>query len=240
MPIRIFGNRLRLGGGRGGIEMLGGGAAAVPWYLAGGVAAADCVGAYLAKGATSLAASYINLANPGTHDLTATSAPAFNTATGWTFSGASQYLISDITPEANYSAFVQFGSLVFTGVPLCNDQGLFGCYNAGGLTHFTVELYNQTNMVYYANSNSVGVTPILASGNLGFTNRCYRNGTLDSGTALSAVACERPIYIGAKNLNGTPSLFVKGNISAFCIFKIIHPDPGALVAAMVEVADLGG
>ena len=47
------------------------------------------------KGAASAAASYVNLANPGTYDLSnGTAYPAFNTATGWTFDGdSSQYLL---------------------------------------------------------------------------------------------------------------------------------------------------
>ena len=40
-------------------------AAAVPWYLASGVPAANCIAAYAAKGAAGLAASYDNLAAPG-------------------------------------------------------------------------------------------------------------------------------------------------------------------------------
>ena len=72
--------------------LFGGGAAPViPWYLSGGVAAANCIAAYKSIGAASLAASYINLANPGTYDLTvhaAGTAPNFNTVTGWQFVAA--------------------------------------------------------------------------------------------------------------------------------------------------------
>ena len=40
-------------------------AAAVPWYLSGGIAAANCIAAFTPKGAASLAASYDNNAAPG-------------------------------------------------------------------------------------------------------------------------------------------------------------------------------
>lgn len=59
------------------------GLAALPWYRAGG--ASLPVAAYQPKGAASLAASYTNLANPGTYDAAPGTAPSFNTATGWTF-----------------------------------------------------------------------------------------------------------------------------------------------------------
>ena len=50
--------------------MAGGAAVATPWYLAGGVSAANCVAAYLAKGAASYAASKANLTGDTDYDLT--------------------------------------------------------------------------------------------------------------------------------------------------------------------------
>ena len=54
-----------------------------PWYLAGGVSAANCIAAWQPKGAASLAASYVNLANPGTYNLTGTTPPTWNASDGW-------------------------------------------------------------------------------------------------------------------------------------------------------------
>lgn len=73
-------------------------AAAASWWLAGGIDPANCIAAYRAKGAASLAASYDNLAAPGngladgTYDLTLGVAPTFDAATGWTFNGSTQWL----------------------------------------------------------------------------------------------------------------------------------------------------
>lgn len=53
--------RLGLGGSGGG--------APVPWYLAGGVPLANVEAAWQPIGAANLAASYLNLINPGTNDL---------------------------------------------------------------------------------------------------------------------------------------------------------------------------
>jgi len=74
MPLLTAGPSKFLGGGRS------------PWYRAGG--APLPVAAYQPKGAASLAASYVNLANPGTYDATSASDPTFATATGWQFNGA--------------------------------------------------------------------------------------------------------------------------------------------------------
>jgi hypothetical protein len=54
------------------------------WWEAGG--ATGCVAAYQPKGAASYAASLVNLANPGTYNLTETAAsPIWDAAVGWTF-----------------------------------------------------------------------------------------------------------------------------------------------------------
>jgi hypothetical protein len=77
-----------------------------PWYLAGGVYAANCVAAYQAKGAADYATSKVNLANPGTHDLTDGVAPAFSDATGWTFDGVTNYLTGDYGGEKTGGSFI--------------------------------------------------------------------------------------------------------------------------------------
>jgi len=59
----------------------------IPWWLAGGIPSSACVVAYQAKGAASLAASYVNLANPGTYNLLVLSAPSWNATDGWIFDG---------------------------------------------------------------------------------------------------------------------------------------------------------
>jgi len=61
---------------------------AIPWYLSGGIASANCIAAYQAKGAASLAASKVNLVNSLLYPLVASASdPTFDTSTGWTFGG---------------------------------------------------------------------------------------------------------------------------------------------------------
>lgn len=55
------------------------------WWLAGGIAAANCIAAYQPKGAASYAASLVNLNNPGTRNLTNTGTdPSWDSTNGWT------------------------------------------------------------------------------------------------------------------------------------------------------------
>jgi hypothetical protein len=81
------------------------------WDLNGTIT--GCVAAYQPKGAADYADSKINLANPGTYNVTdGTAYPTWNTATGWTFNGSTQYLDSGITPEndQSWSGIVRFAN----------------------------------------------------------------------------------------------------------------------------------
>lgn len=55
-------------------------------------AIAGCVAAYAPVGAADLASSYVNLVTPGTYNAAPGVAPTWNTVTGWTFNGSTQWL----------------------------------------------------------------------------------------------------------------------------------------------------
>lgn len=76
-------------------------AAAVPWYLSGGIAAANCIAAYQPKGAASQEASYANLANAGVFTAYASipASASWSAANGWY--GDTVYL-SDIEITNSY------------------------------------------------------------------------------------------------------------------------------------------
>ena len=101
-------------------------AAVVPWYLSGGILAANCIAAYQPKGAASLAASYVNLANPGTYDAAPVVAPTWDAVNGWVGDGT-QYLNTGVVPAANYSMFVRF-----SGAPQNVYKALCGSYGGAG------------------------------------------------------------------------------------------------------------
>lgn len=106
------------------LGLTGGGG--LPWYQAGNAPAPVVV--YLPKGAADLAASYVNLVTPGTYDLAPGDAPTFNTATGWTFNGTSNYLVSAASAALkplSVVARVKFANT--TGYP-----AIVGASNNGG------------------------------------------------------------------------------------------------------------
>ena len=65
--------------------ILGSGGTPAPWYLSGGVSAANCIAAYQPIGAVDYAGSKVNLANLGTYDANneGTHVPTWDVTTKW-------------------------------------------------------------------------------------------------------------------------------------------------------------
>ena len=217
----------------GGITQLGtkAQAAAVPWWLSGGVSASDVVAAYQPKGATSLAASYVNLANPGTYNAAPGNAPTWDAANGFKFfANSAQYLKTGIIPTSGWSAFVRFSNFFGTG----SFGFLFGSVGLG-TTRFRVGC-NILSERLYGNGSDVTTTIMPASGVMGFAGQQgFLNGSSDGGTigAWSGTAAE--VYIGVRNSGGAAGFFVQAYIQAMAIFNITHPDPLAISAAMAAL-----
>lgn len=181
------------------------------WWLEGDVAAANAVAVYQPKGAASLAASYVNLANPGTYDAAPGTAPTFDAATGWTFTAASsQYLTTGITPagDGSWSVLVRFSDAG-------TNQVVFG--GQGGAGQFYLWLRTD-NTVQYANVGVVTPPPIYTSGVSGFAGKtAYRDGT-GVGTISVSGGIQRTIFIAAYNNAGAPGLPLNGKIQAVAIY----------------------
>lgn len=180
------------------------------WWLAGGISAGDCLAAYQAKGAASLAASYSNLNNPGTNDATLGVAPSWAAGTGWTFNGTSQYLKTGIIPNgANYSCIVRISGSTAT------LQGLVSCSNTADTQLFGFS--SLSNMYYlngnYASSGTYGSGTYAVAGSKG-----YKNG-VDVGITLSNLGCPYEIYIGARNEEGTANRFMSDSIIGLAVYS---------------------
>lgn len=158
------------------------------WYTgAGAVPAANCIGAYRARGAASQAASYVNLANPGVYDLTVpSSAPTWNTATGWSGDGT-QWFSTGINPAGTnktYSAIFKYKNATTTGT-----RGLFG-YHVGLNDSFQVAFQSGTHHVFssgYVNDTHtpLGHGTIYIAGNQ-FSWSGLWGSTIPAGSALAS------------------------------------------------------
>jgi len=108
----------------------------VLWYLAGGIAASAVVGAYKATGATSKAASLVNIANPGTNDLTefGDGSLTWDSINGWGGFADTKYLQGPNYLSHTYSVIVRFYNPAFadntnTVFYSSNDAGTSGAYS---------------------------------------------------------------------------------------------------------------
>ena len=95
-----------------GLQVVSKASDVAPWYLAGGISAANCLAAYQPKGAASLAASYSNLANPGTYNAAPGVAPTFDASTGWTFNGSTQMANLEQGIDVSITRFVDYSQYV--------------------------------------------------------------------------------------------------------------------------------
>lgn len=213
-----------------------GGAAAAPanWWEAGG--ATGCIAAYQPKGAASLAASYTNLANPGTYDAAEGVAPAFDTATGWTFDGLNtvgHYLTTGITPASGMSVLIQFVSFG------SNAGNLFGYVADGDGRYWFIDSLNVSPRSASGGLGSSGAA--MSSGNLGIAGQQpYRDGAAQ-GAPLSSWTGSATIhdcFIGARvAAGGAVNSWGDGTIVAVAFYSVelTAPRMAAVAAAMAAL-----
>lgn len=195
----------------------GAGAAAAQWWLSGGVSAANVIAVYQPIGAASLAASYTNLANPGTYDATAPGvAPNWTAADGWIFTGT-QHVRQPITFQQGYTFLIRFSN--WTAQPILNARDTV----AAQFLYLLPSLGAPSN--HYFQLGAAGrqffTTPGITSGVLGIagnTAKCYRDGSYE-GVVSSPQWQQYPAYFAAQNFNGTAvGTFASTYIQAWAIY----------------------
>lgn len=206
-------------------------AAAADWWS---VPGQTCVAAYKAIGATDLAASYVNLANPGTYNAAPGVAPTLS-AGGWTFDGT-QWLATGIAPTTlDWTLIVRFSG--------CSAalSALAGSYRSFSGRYPGMYIYNRVSAkVSYAQDSAISVSPAISDGILAVAGAYgYRNGAIDS-TAISPYeyAANLQIYIGAHNFNSIAADILTGTIAAIAIYSttLSAADVAALTARMAALA----
>jgi hypothetical protein len=201
------------------------------WWEAGGVAA---LAAYQPKGAASLAASYVNLANPGTNDAAPGTAPTL-VANGWSFASASsQYLTTGIAPGADYTAAIRIVSWTFTVSAIL--VGSIVPTNAFYINQSAADerryRYGTTARAVSSVSNAPGVRIIAG------VNGYWYDGSLTTDTtALGNNGNAAGLYIGAQNNGGVAQNHATAVVAAFAIYSSVlnSTQVTALAAAMAAL-----
>ena len=186
------------------------------WWLSGGISASNAVAAYAPKGAASLAASYTNLANPGTYDAAPGVAPTFDTSTGWTFNGTTHYLTTGITPEDGWSAIVRFSGAANNGLAIFGTSN-----NPGGAYKCFWLIANDGSKVQYGHQGTLYRVPGMASGVLAFAGQQgYRDGAADGGAIpTSSGSYPYTVFLGATNFSGGAANKWPGVICALAFYN---------------------
>lgn len=190
-------------------------AAAADWWE---VAGKTCVAAYRAKGAASLAASYTNLADPGTYDAAPGTAPSWASGTGWTFNGSSQYLTTGITTiDDTWTFLARVSSVAGSGA-----RGIIGSYNSGvgaSLIQIGDSVVDAYNGLDYP-SGLVQNAPTMTAGVYAMAGKTlYRNGVAEANPVPAGAGTFLTAFIGAININGSAGNFFNGNIQAVAIYS---------------------
>jgi hypothetical protein len=209
-------------------KLLGGGTR--KWYLAGGAPLPLAV--YQPKGAASLAASYVNLANPGTNNAAPGVAPTFAAATGWTFNGATQWLTTGINTAANMSIIMRISNVSAANGAVMGGRGAAG--GGTGLGFFAILTGNHA----YDNGTRGAIAGAVASGVFAVAGtKGYRDGADDGVTLANSIAEPVAMYMGGYNSNGTANNFLTGNILAVAIYSSVltAPQVAAVSAAMAAL-----
>lgn len=175
------------------------------WYTAGG--APTPVAAYQPIGAASLAASYVNLANPGTNDAAPGTAPTWAAGTGWTFNGTSQYLNTGITPTAGYSAIVRFSGSSADVAMIVGATGYFGIWPqySPGTGYYQVGAGFQ--------STTGKTSGVMCTVGNGASSQGYYNGAADGAAFTATSPAFGPITIAGTNG------FWPGDVQAVAIYN---------------------
>ena len=204
------------------------------WAMAGG--APRPIACYQPKGAASLAASYVNLATPGTFNAAPGVAPTFASATGWTFDGSTQYLDTGIVPTTTtWSMIIRFSGWTSYG----NAPVVAGAAITASSRFFTLTQYTD-NKIYYGDGNFVGVTPSMSAGVIAVAGlTAYRNGSAD-GTIASTVAVQPPtIYVGARHDTAAPTVrqYAAASVQSIVIYSatLTSGQVAAVTAAMAAL-----
>jgi hypothetical protein len=199
-------------------------------------------GAWQAKGAASLAQSYVDLSG-NSHDLSAGVAPDWNNTTGWVFNGSTHYLNTGFTPDADQSQtlIVQFAGFT-TGYSV--QQVAAGCTNSGlGDENLSIQLA-WTSTTYYGYRN--GNYKTVGGGQRSAGNLCvagakgFYNGNLevvDIGTWGDTPL--NTVYIGGRNNDASLQYPAAVTIEAVAIYSgtLTDAQVATVAAAMANMAE---
>lgn len=182
--------------------------AAASWWLSGGISAANCIAAYAAKGAASYAESKINLANPGTYNLTdGVAYPTWDAVNGWNFTSVTTRILNSTIP------FADGWSIIVRGHAVGSGGGSYGrfCSNEPAAACMLIIPWDGVaglNVKY--NSTVLTANELNSDGTIGITKGAvYRNGLLE-GNPTGAINTSSLVFGNLPTLTRQLNGYIKG------------------------------
>lgn len=216
-----------LGGGIGPVALKRRAAASDWWQVAG----QTCVAAYQPIGAASLAASYVNLANPGTYDAAPGVAPTL-VAGGWQRDNNNQYLNTGIVPLARtWSYIIRYSDANTT------NAYLFGCYtDPKGIlwrpNHSPASAWNGSSLLH-GQQRAAAVVAI--ANDTAYVDGIAVAGTIPAGTGIPNL----PLFVLSPNFDSVALVTsARWIIAAFAVYSttLSAADVAALTTRMQALA----
>lgn len=201
-----------------------------PWWV---VPGATIVAAYQPKGVADLAASYINLANPGTNNAAPGVAPTLVPA-GWGFNGTTQYLTTGIVPVRQVYTIIYR----YDGTQVASTGVAFGALSSATAELGVYPRYTDGQSYFVSGGSSGTAAAYAAATNIAVAGTyAYRDGAQVGGAmAAGAGTITNALVIGAMN-SGIINRFLPVTIVAFAIYSttLSGADVAALTARMAAL-----
>lgn len=195
------------------------------WWLAGGINPANVVAVYQPMGAPTYNDSLINLANPGTYNAYAGSAPAWDTGTGWDGTG-NKYLKTGILAQRGWSFIFRYTGNIAFG----SNNGSTGFGTAGG----------GANGIWYGTAFYPAISggSTIGTAGSGSTAQAYKDGVAvdtPGGNWPSGNSLE--LYMIGLNWYGGPGFYSTGKLQGAAIYNTTLTS-GQMAALHTELMNL--
>lgn len=181
-------------------------AAVTGWWLSGGISAADVAGVWQAKGAASLAASYLRLAGDQGYAnidpaVVGGVAPTWNAATGWIGNGIDSNLRTGIVPSQSWSVICRFSD----SSSIASYRAMFGCRSVESASRrFALTPYRSALNVNAYNDTLVVAGGGISSGTMAIVGpKLYINGIYAADMTWTGPSTYQNLHLFAEGPGGT-------------------------------------
>jgi hypothetical protein len=205
------------------------------WYRAGG--SPQPVAAYQPIGAASLAASYVNLANPGVNDAAPGVAPTWASGTGWTGDGLTTRLDSGVVATTTTTMIVRVSGVTWDARrspagDISAGTGRFFDMRSDGISGDYYGLVGSETLTMTLNGDGHGVMAICGDG------RSFWNGSPGTTGAAMIGNASLPIALLCRRVGAaTYNQYINYSIQAVAIYStsLTASQVSAVSAAMAAL-----